>query len=172
MGQSKSKLGPITSNQHASTEDVSTVEEITTPAPPRHITRLSELIDYNDLFEAESADPDSSDSPDSPISPTSPTTPISPNSVNSYTLPGSPTSISRLTTRPSKSVLVQSPSGQILSAQEYLQRPDRQLTLEERKMSIRLNTELGIQKHESNGENNKKRRQKKAGRWGFGFCGL
>ncbi|MCJ1345669.1 hypothetical protein MMC31_003878 [Peltigera leucophlebia] len=46
-------------------------------------------------------------------------------------------------------VMIQSPSGNILSPQQYLERPDRVMTLEERKNLIRSNTERRIRVHES-----------------------
>lgn len=168
MGQSQSKVNPTISHPLASAVESSTAEEISTPAPPRHITRLSELIDLRDLFEADGPTPDS---PDSPTSPTSPTSSSSPTSTNFPNSPESPSSISPLTTRRSKPVLVQSPSGNVLSPQEFLRRPDRKLTLEERKQSIRMNTEIQIQQQQSSGGKGGKDQQKKARRQCLGFWG-
>lgn len=171
MGQTKSKVDPISSHPPASIREISTVEEISTPAPPRHITRLSELIDLRDLFEAESPTPTAPNSPTFPTSLASTTLPNSPNSANFPDSSGSPNSLSPLTTRRSKSVMVQSPSGNILSPQEFLQRPDRKLTMEERKQSIRINTENQIQRAESKGGKDRKDKQNMTWRWFFCCCG-
>ena len=124
MGQVKSKIKrkvPL-----ANSENPPNVEghEISTPAAPRHLTRISELIDLQELLVHESELPDPPSSPGSPSSASFP-----------------------LTAGPS-SRLVQSPSGNMLSPQEYMNRPDRIMTLEERKQIIRSNTEKQIQMEE------------------------
>ncbi|MCJ1463599.1 hypothetical protein MMC07_002207 [Pseudocyphellaria aurata] len=191
MGQHKSKVAPVTSDPALANnaEASSTEEEISTPAPPRHINRFSELIDFNELFEEEEEEeeeersptvgsptshvsPSSPTSPSSPGSPTWPTWPSSPNSASFADSPGSPSSLAPLTTRRPKRVMVQSPSGQILTPLEFLQRPDRALTIEERKQSIRLNTASQIRlAEESQGKKGRKCWPKKARRGCWGFCG-
>lgn len=126
MGQSKSKIHSNASIKLVEPPQTTPCQEISTPAQPRHLTRISELIDLDELFYEE--EPSSTTSPESN---------------------GSPYSSSPYTNRQSKRVIVQSPSGSILSPHEYMQRPDRKMTLEERKELIRSNTRSQIQLREA-----------------------
>lgn len=101
---------------------------ITAPAPTRQIHRLSDIIDPADILEYEQDAYSPLGGMDTPTK------------VNG--LPG------RRTTLGGKA-LVESPSGQKLGYREYVNRPDRLLTLEERKQKIRENTLREIERWES-----------------------
>ena len=101
---------------------------ITTPAPPSHINRMSEIIDPAELIGIPGpfGDPDDE---------TLPPTPITANRS------------SRAPSNPEHKILI-SPSGNKLNAEEYLNHPDRPLTIEERKAAIIRNTQAGIERLE------------------------
>lgn len=121
MGQAISRIKSRRSHQPANASQA-LHHEISRPEPPRRLTHISELIDIDQLIRQRSSPTDTPD-----------------------TLFTEET----LTDDGAASVMIQSPSGNILSPQQYLERPDRVMTLEERKNSIRSNTEKRIRVHKS-----------------------
>ena len=119
MGQANSKAKSHRAHQPA---NASLHHAISNPEPPRRLTHISELIDIDQLIRQASSP---SDTPDTLLPKDLPTD------------------------NGSTPVMIQSPSGNILSPQQYLERPDRVMTLEERKNLIRSNTERRIRVHES-----------------------
>lgn len=122
MGQAYSKINSHRAHQPANASQSTLHQAISHPEPPRRLTHISELIDIDQLMRQGSI----------------PT--INPDSLFTKDLP---------TDDESTPVIIQSPSGNILSPQQYLERPDRVMTLEERKDLIRSNTERRIRVHES-----------------------
>lgn len=122
MGQAISKAKPRRSHQPANASQYVLHQTISRPEPPRRLTRISELIDLDQFIRQRSSP---TDTPDTLFTEHPPT--------DDGAAP----------------VMIQSPSGNILSPQQYLERPDRVMTLEERKSSIRSNTERRIRVHES-----------------------
>ncbi len=122
MGQAISKANPRRSHQPANASQYALHQAISHPEPPRRLTHISELIDIDQLIRQRSSPTDTPDT----LFTEDPTT-------DDGAAP----------------VMIQSPSGNILSPQQYLERPDRVMTLEERKNSIRSNTERRIRVHES-----------------------
>lgn len=122
MGQAISRTKPRRSHQPANASQYALHQEISRPAPPRRLTHISELIDIDQLIRQRSSPTDTPDT----LFTEDPTT-------DDGAAP----------------VMIQSPSGHILSPQQYLERPDRVMTLEERKISIRSNTERRIRVHKS-----------------------
>lgn len=133
MGQTQSKRDSTASSQPLSTtaaDNLTTAisqnqssHSIAYPAAPRTLTRLSELIDPYELLNAE-------------ITTTTSTSPV--NSSEASQQAPSPTNST-------KRVMIQSPSGNMLSASEFLERPDRKLTLAERKKAIEQRTRQKIE---------------------------
>lgn len=119
MGQANSKAKSRRAHQPA---NASLHHPISHPEPPRRLTHISELIDIDQLIRQASSPTDTPDT----------------------LLPKDLPTDDELTP-----VMIQSPSGNILSPQQYLERPDRVMTLEERKNLIRSNTERRIRIHES-----------------------
>lgn len=122
MGQVISKAKPRRSHQPATASQHALHQAISHPEPPRRLTHISELIDIDQLIRQRSSP---TDTPDTFFTEDPPT--------DDGAAP----------------VMIQSPSGNILSPQQYLERPDRVMTLEERKNLIRSNTERRIRIHES-----------------------
>lgn len=122
MGQAISKPEPRRSHQPANASQYALHQAISHPEPPRRLTHISELIDIDQLIRQRSSP---TDTPDTLFTEDPPT--------DDGAAP----------------VMIQSPSGNILSPQQYLERPDRVMTLEERKNLIRSNTERRIRVHES-----------------------
>lgn len=128
MGQIKSKHDSNASSQPltntasdsltAAISHNQSSQSISYPAAPRTLTRLSELIDPYELFGADT------------ISPM-----ISSEASPQASSPADST----------KRVMVQSPSGNMLSASEFLERPDRKLTLAERRKAIEERTRHKIE---------------------------
>jgi len=96
-------------NPHYADEDVEWVSEITRPAPPQHLNRMSELIDPYDLLGISADD-------------------------NIEAVMSNATGSTGRNKKLPK--LVQSPSGRILGAQEYIADPKRPLAIRERQESI------------------------------------
>lgn len=119
MGQANSKAKSRRAHQPA---NASLHQAISHPEPPSRLTHISELIDIDQLIRQASSPTDT------------------PDTLLTKDLP---------TDDESTPVMIQSPSGNILSPQQYLERPDRVMTLEERKNLIRSNTERRIRVHES-----------------------
>ncbi|KAL8788037.1 MAG: hypothetical protein Q9195_007503 [Heterodermia aff. obscurata] len=122
-------------------------EEITTPAPARHIHHLSELIDLDELFPPKP----------SPTPYPSPS-PFCNHNNNSFSDPNTKAHAGR--------TLIQSPSGQQLDAWQYLSRKDRPLTVQERRERIQERMER---------EERERRREvlrglREGGRRGRGWC--
>ena len=122
MGQANSKPKSRRAHQPANVSQSSIHQEISSPEPPRRLNHISELIDIDQLIRQGG----------------SPT-----NTPDTLFTKGLPTD-----DEPAP-MMIQSPSGNILSLQQYLERPDRVMTLEERKNLIRSNTERRIRVHES-----------------------
>lgn len=120
MGQSNSKTKSRGAHQSANASQYSLHQTISDPEPPRRLTHISELIEIDQLIG------------------NSPTDTL--NTLLTQDLP--------VDNEPPP-VMIQSPSGNILSTQQYMERPDRVMTLEERKNLIRSNTERHIRVHES-----------------------
>lgn len=126
MGQAISRTKPRRSHQPANASHHALHQGISRPEPPRRLTHISELIDIDQLIRQRSSTTDLPPD-DSPFTEDPTTTDVG----------------------AAPPVMIQSPSGHILSSQQYLERPDRVMTLEERKNSIRSNTERRIRFHES-----------------------
>ena len=122
MGQAYSKINSRRAHQPANASQSTLHQAISHPEPPRRLTHISELIDIDQLMR-QGGIPN-----------------ITPDTLFTKDLP---------TDDESTPVIIQSPSGNILSPQQYLERPDRVMTLEERKDLIRSNTERRIRVHES-----------------------
>lgn len=127
MGQAISRIKPRRSHQPTNASQA-LHHEISRPEPPRRLTHISELIDIDQLIRQRSSPP-TDDTKDTLFTEEEAPT----------TDDGAAASV----------MMIQSPSGNILSPQQYLERPDRVMTLEERKNSIRSNTERRIRVHES-----------------------
>ncbi|MCJ1393170.1 hypothetical protein MMC18_006042 [Xylographa bjoerkii] len=96
-------------NPHYADQDVKWFSEITRPAPPQRLNRVSELIDPHDLLGITADD----------------------NIEAAMRHPAGSTGRNKKLPK-----LVQSPSGRILAAQEYIADPKRPLAIRERQESI------------------------------------
>lgn len=138
MGQAVSRIKSRRSHQpaNASSQALHQHQEISRPEPPRRLTHISELIDIDQLIRHQRSSSSPTDNPpDNTLFTPEETTPT-------YTDDDRVAAASPV-------MMIQSPSGNILSPQQYLGRPDRVMTLEERKNSIRSNTERRIRVHET-----------------------
>lgn len=122
MGQACSKNNSRRAHQHANASQFALHKAISHPEPPRRLNHISELINIDQLMRQGAIPTDTLDTLSTKYPP----------AVDE-----------------SSPVIIQSPSGNILSPQQYLERPDRVMTLEERKNLIRSNTERRIRVHES-----------------------
>lgn len=111
MGQAISRTKPRRSHQPTNASQNALHQGISRPEPPRPLTHISELIDIDQLIRQRSSSTDLP--PDNTLFTEDPTT------TDDGAAPP---------------VMIQSPSGHILSPQQYLERPDRVMTLEERKI--------------------------------------
>ena len=126
MGQAISRTKPHRSHQPANASQDALHQGISGREPPRRLSHFCEIIDIDQLIRQT-------------ISPTD----VPPD--NTLFTEDPPTTDDGA----GPPVMIQSPSGHILSPRQYLERPDRVMTLEERKNSIRSNTERRIRVHES-----------------------
>jgi len=117
---------------------------ITTPAAPRRLIRLSEIIDPREVLQAE-------------IEAKVGDTPTPPRRASQ------PLSIPRAPSRG----MVQSPSGNALGAEEYIAHPDRPLAIWERQERVVQATMEGLQRYEAESRAGMRRETKKK----RGCCG-
>ncbi|MCJ1317193.1 hypothetical protein MMC15_002516 [Xylographa vitiligo] len=101
--------GAFYSSANPNYADVKCISEITPPAPPQHLNRVSELIDPHDLLGISAEDN------------------IRAAMSNAVGSTGRNKKLPKL---------VQSPSGRLLGAQEYIANPKRPLAIRERQESI------------------------------------
>ena len=99
---------------------------ITTPAPPRQIIRLSEIIDPRDILQAE-AEAKLEETPKRPRRASQPL----------------------FTPRVSSRGIVQSPSGNTLGAEEFIAHPDRPLAIWERQERVVEATRKELERYEA-----------------------
>lgn len=130
---SSSTLLTTYSNPSTSASTPTLYNSITSPAPPREITRMSDIIDPRDLLDDESfnATPTKLRGAASSQHMASPESP----GVQSSIYPDSPKTPTRI---------IHSPSGNVLNTQEFLKHPNRPLAMWERQEMVRKATVEGL----------------------------